>query len=87
MSRCAHVASSQAAHRRSVPLVHVVGPCKEALPLFGTPTTPIFIGEGELNYTCATCCRVLCEGIAPGALAGVIVRCSCGTLNSVPCPP
>jgi len=45
---------------------------------------PVFIGEGALDYACASCFAVICEGIAPGDLAGIAVRCSCGTVSRIP---
>jgi hypothetical protein len=68
-----------------VRLERVPGPCDEALPLGPPhPIRPVFSGEGPLQYVCANCFRVLCDGIAPGDLSGLVVRCACGQTNRVP---
>jgi hypothetical protein len=44
---------------------------------------PLFTGDGPLDYVCARCHRVLCKGIAPGDLAGLVLRCACGATSRV----
>ncbi len=46
--------------------------------------TPLFVGEGSLDYACSRCFLILGEGIAPGELRGAMIRCCCGALNRVP---
>jgi hypothetical protein len=71
--------------RQVVRLRPVGGRCDEALPIEAlNHGGPVFIGEGALDYVCAKCLRVLCEGIAPGDLAGILVRCGCGAVGCVP---
>lgn len=45
---------------------------------------PVLVGEDPLDYVCSRCFQVLCEGMRPGALEGLIIRCACGTVNRVP---
>ena len=70
--------------RHRVRMEIVPGPCPEALPIGETTTGPLFVGDGHLNYVCANCFAVLCQGIAPGDLEGIVLRCSCGAINRVP---
>jgi hypothetical protein len=49
--------------------------------------SPMFVGDGALNCVCPHCLRVLCESIARGDLAGVLIRCECGNLGCVPSEP
>jgi hypothetical protein len=62
----------------------VQGRCDEALPVYGNAKGPLFIGDGDIDYICPKCFVLLCTGIASGDLAGVIVRCMCGTVGRVP---
>ena len=70
-----------------VRLEFVPGPRDDALPLSGSPLGPVFLGEGELDYVCSKCFRVVCQGISRGDLVGVLVRCACGAVNRVPAQP
>jgi hypothetical protein len=45
---------------------------------------PLFVGDGSVNYVCPRCFAIQCEGIAPGDLAGVSIRCMCGAVGCVP---
>jgi hypothetical protein len=69
--------------RRRAMLWRVTDPQAEWLrvPRSGRPSV---VGGGELDYLCPGCLRVLCEGITPGDLAGLTLRCSCGTVGRVP---
>ena len=86
MSRCGVLAVTEekASTRRMARLEFVPGPREEALPVHGPPTGPVFVGDGELDYVCSTCFSVVCQGITRGDLAGVLVRCACGTVNRIP---
>jgi hypothetical protein len=44
---------------------------------------PLFVGAGPLSYACSGCGRVLCQGIAPGDLVGLVLRCGCGAIGRV----
>jgi len=70
--------------RRMVRLELVPGPREDALPVEGEPTGPVFLGDGELDYVCASCFTLVCAGISQGDLAGILVRCACGSVNRVP---
>jgi hypothetical protein len=52
--------------------------------LYRYVNVPLFIGEGDLDYGCPCCHAVVCQGIAAGDLAGVVVSCACGAVNQVP---
>ncbi len=45
---------------------------------------PLFHGFAEADYACGSCDAVLCAGITPGHLAGVVFRCWCGAFSMVP---
>jgi hypothetical protein len=42
---------------------------------------PLMKGDGPLSFTCGACGRVLLDGVAPGQVKEVVVRCSCGAYN------
>ncbi len=87
MGRSARVSvvCASASTRRVVRMELVPGGCHDALPVDAPNADgPVFIGEGALDYACASCFAVICEGIAPGDLAGIAVRCSCGTVSRIP---
>jgi hypothetical protein len=85
LGRRSQVVAERVAARSVVRLEGVPGPCDDALPLGPAhPVRPVFSGEGPLQYVCASCFRVLCDGIAPGDLGGLLVRCGCGQTNRVP---
>lgn len=45
---------------------------------------PIYYGTGIVDYVCGTCNSLLAEGMSPGQLLGVPVRCPiCGSANAV----
>jgi hypothetical protein len=63
----------------------VEGPCDDALPILcPRPRGPVFVGQGALDYVCGQCRSVVCEGIAPGDLGGIPVRCRCGAIGRMP---
>ena len=81
MWECGH----EVTPRRLARLERVGGPCDESLRVDAShPSGPVFIGDGPLSYVCPACFSVLCEGVAPGDLAGVAVRCWCGAVGRVP---
>ena len=45
---------------------------------------PLFVGDGALDYVCPKCFTLRCEGIAPGDLAGIAIRCAYGAVGCVP---
>jgi hypothetical protein len=45
---------------------------------------PLFSGDGDLDYACDACGEVVCAGMHPGALAGLVLRCRCGAVSVVP---
>ena len=62
----------------------VHGECPEALPtLARSAEGPLLVGGGSLRYLCWQCDRVLCDGIHPGDLAGLLLRCRCGAVGRV----
>jgi hypothetical protein len=85
VARNAHASVARIATRRVQRLDAVEGACDDALPVMcRRPRGPVFIGEGELNFVCRECLAIVCEGIAPGDLAGIAVRCSCGAVGRMP---
>ena len=45
---------------------------------------PAFRGYSEMDYVCGSCGMVICDGIRPGAFAGIVFHCgACGELNRV----
>jgi hypothetical protein len=80
--------STAAGSRRIVSLDSAPEAAAEGQPVnYLCVNTPLFLGEGEFDYTCSACRQVVCEGIAAGDLAGVVVRCSCGAVNRIPAAP
>jgi hypothetical protein len=44
-----------------------------------------FSGGGPLDYACGDCGALLCDGMRPGQLVGLVLRCDlCGSTNVVP---
>lgn len=71
--------------RRVVPLDGAPESAADAVPALSTRLdVPILIGDGSIDYTCTGCGAVVCEGIAAGDLAGLVVRCACGAVGRVP---
>jgi hypothetical protein len=52
--------------------------------LAAPPDEPLVGGNGETDYLCAGCSRVLAEGISLGQIKALVFECaSCGTCNEV----
>jgi len=77
-----------ASEEGSLPLERVGMAGVEAVPAEPVQhERPLFFGEGQLNYRCPHCERLVCRGIAPGDLAGLFIRCRCGAVGRVPVQP
>jgi hypothetical protein len=72
------------AARRIMSLDAAPAAASAARIVYGFVNVPLFMGEGDIDYSCARCHQVVCEGMSDGELAGVVVRCSCGAVNSIP---
>ena len=69
----------------SIPLERVAPPGVETVPVEPVQhERPLFVGDGLLSYRCPQCARLLCQGIAPGDLGGLVIRCRCGATGRVP---
>ncbi|HET9598946.1 MAG TPA: hypothetical protein VFP65_25460 [Anaeromyxobacteraceae bacterium] len=55
-----------------------------AIPALRPDRLPLFSGDGPLDYACGRCDEVVCAGMHPGALAGLVLRCRCGAIAAVP---
>jgi len=50
-----------------------------------TLSKPIFVGRGELDYSCGCCGAVLCAGMEMGRFQGLDLKCrACGATNRIP---
>jgi hypothetical protein len=45
---------------------------------------PIFQGSGQIDYVCAQCGAVICQGAYVGMFKALSFRCVCGELAHVP---
>jgi len=51
------------------------------------PDEPLVRGNGETDYVCAGCERVIAESIMLGGIHDLVFECSsCGTSNEAPSP-
>lgn len=49
------------------------------------PDEPLVRGNGDTDYVCADCDRVIAESIAQGAINSLVFECSnCGVSNEAP---
>ncbi len=66
---------------RPVALVLLENEVANAIPASGTP---VFVGDGDVDYVCAACAAQLCVGMRSGDLAGLAFMCGCGRSSRVP---
>jgi predicted RNA-binding Zn-ribbon protein involved in translation (DUF1610 family) len=46
--------------------------------------SPLIIGDGDIDYSCGKCGKVLCTNMSESQLKGIILICSkCGSFNEV----
>jgi hypothetical protein len=42
---------------------------------------PAIKGPGGTDFTCGACGATLLEGVQPGQISGIVLKCSCGAFN------
>jgi hypothetical protein len=70
---------------RRIPLQRVASPAKcsrHIVPI--RSDAPIFQGAGDIDYVCARCDTVICQGAHAGMFTALSFRCVCGELAQVP---